>query len=347
MNTQANMTTDVLIIGAGMAGLMAALALPRGTRSVVLDKGRSVGGRLATRRIGAGRADHGAQFFTVRAPAFGMWVQQWVRSGLVFRWSNGWSEGWREGSLDADDAVVPPAGGHPRYAVHGGMNALAKDIAAQAQAHGTTVHTGVTVAALRAQDDGWLATAEDGRTWAARRAVVTCPAPQALALLDAGQTALVTEDRTALEMIEYAPCLCGLFALEGEVHLPPPGVAQRVGAPVPWLADNRRKGISDSTVVTVQAGPELSRSDYARPDAEVLAVLGEALGPFLGPGARVVESQVKRWRYALASVPYPARTLRARGLPPLVFAGDAFGGPRVEGAALSGMAAGRDVMSDQ
>ncbi len=38
-------TTDVLIIGAGMAGLIAAAELQRAGRRV-LDKGRGVGGRL-------------------------------------------------------------------------------------------------------------------------------------------------------------------------------------------------------------------------------------------------------------------------------------------------------------
>ncbi|HRA66197.1 MAG TPA: NAD(P)-binding protein, partial [Caldilinea sp.] len=46
---------DVVIVGAGLCGLMAGAVLAeRGLRLVLLDKGRSVGGRLATRRIGAG-----------------------------------------------------------------------------------------------------------------------------------------------------------------------------------------------------------------------------------------------------------------------------------------------------
>jgi predicted NAD/FAD-dependent oxidoreductase len=338
---------DVLILGAGMAGLMAALALPRGTRAALLEAGHSPGGRLATRRLGAGVADSGAQFFTARVPAFETWVQQWVRSGLAFRWADGWSSGWREGSRDAGGFVIP-AGGHPRYAVHGGMVALAQELAAQAQAQGAALRTRTKVVALHAEEQGWRAVADDGRSWRAARAVVTCPAPQALALFDAGDTPLAEADRIALEMIEYAPGLCGLFVVEGEVRLPPPGAAQRLGAPVPWIADNRRKGISpQATVVTVQAGPELSRRDYNRPDASVLATLRAALDPFLSPGARVTEADLERWRYSLPEVGHPARTLRAAGLPPLFFAGDAFGSPRVEGAALSGMEAGRAVFSDQ
>jgi predicted NAD/FAD-dependent oxidoreductase len=46
-------TTDVLVVGAGMAGLTAAAELQRaGRRVLVLDEGRGVGGRLASRRIG-------------------------------------------------------------------------------------------------------------------------------------------------------------------------------------------------------------------------------------------------------------------------------------------------------
>src|SRR4051812_5903801 len=71
--------TDVLIVGAGLAGLMAGHVLAdAGKRVVLLDKGRSVGGRMATRRIGGGLADHGAQFFTVRDPEFGKFVERWI-----------------------------------------------------------------------------------------------------------------------------------------------------------------------------------------------------------------------------------------------------------------------------
>jgi renalase len=55
-------TTDVLIVGAGIAGLAAATDLHAAGRTVlVVDKGRGVGGRLASRRIGAATFDHGAQ----------------------------------------------------------------------------------------------------------------------------------------------------------------------------------------------------------------------------------------------------------------------------------------------
>ena len=71
MAQDAGQTADVLVIGAGMAGLIAAAELQRaGRRVLVLDKGRGVGGRLASRRIGEASFDHGAQFITARTPRF-------------------------------------------------------------------------------------------------------------------------------------------------------------------------------------------------------------------------------------------------------------------------------------
>jgi hypothetical protein len=65
------LTAEVIIVGAGISGLMAAQVLQNnGVHVCVMDKSTSVGGRLATRRIGTGVADHGAQFFTVREPQF-------------------------------------------------------------------------------------------------------------------------------------------------------------------------------------------------------------------------------------------------------------------------------------
>ncbi len=87
------METDVLIVGAGLSGLVAARELTKkGLNVTVLDKGRSVGGRLATRRIADGVADHGAQFFTARTNTFKAEVKQWLDAGLI---SVSWLERWQ------------------------------------------------------------------------------------------------------------------------------------------------------------------------------------------------------------------------------------------------------------
>ena len=59
--TTTTTTTDVLIIGAGIAGLTAGKALqPAGLSVQLVDKGRGVGGRLSTRRFANGAwFDHG------------------------------------------------------------------------------------------------------------------------------------------------------------------------------------------------------------------------------------------------------------------------------------------------
>ena len=65
----------IAIIGAGLAGLTAARLLAEAGRAVRLfDKGRGVGGRLATRRVTHAGAthgfDHGAQYVRAEGPAF-------------------------------------------------------------------------------------------------------------------------------------------------------------------------------------------------------------------------------------------------------------------------------------
>jgi predicted NAD/FAD-dependent oxidoreductase len=321
--------TDVLIVGAGLAGLMAGRVLAdKGLRVLLLDKGRSVGGRMATRRIGGGIADHGAQFFTVRDPEFGTFVERWIAEGLVFEWSRGWSDG----------SLALTRDGHPRYAARGGMNALAKHLA-----KGLDARTKVKLVAVKPISGGWQVEDESGSTQRAKALLLTPPVPQSLALLSA--ISLNPEDRVRLEAIEYNPSLTGMFVLDREIRLPSPGAIQRPHANINWIADNHRKGISPVAVIlTAQAGASYSRQLWDRTDDEILSALKVDLLPVLG-GATITEAQLKRWRYASPVEVYPEPYFVAAEQPaPLVFAGDAFGAPRVEGASLSGLAAGRALI---
>ena len=319
------------VVGAGLAGLMAGRTLAEaGHEVVLLDKGRSPGGRLATRRIGAATLDHGAQFFTVRSDEFGSHVERWVDGGLVTEWCRGFA---------MDD-------GHPRYAVAGGMNALGKHLAAELDVRCSRL----VFALRRGHTSPWSVGLDDGTAIAADAVVLTCPLPQSFSLLITAGVELPQELRST----DYDRTLSLLAVLDRPPAIPAPGGVQEGDETFGFIGDNQAKGISAVPAVTFHARPDWSLERWDRPRDEVHAELIERAGPWLG-SATIVESQVKRWRFAAPQKIWPDRcwaatdasdapgTADTPGLPipgPLVLAGDAFAGPRVEGAALSGLAAG-------
>ena len=312
----------VAIVGAGLAGLMAARSLTaQGHEVVLFDKGRSPGGRLATRRIGDARVDHGAQFFTVRDDAFAAHVRTWVDDGLVYEWCRGFA-----GTTD----------GHPRYAVHGGMNALAKHLAV-----GLDVRCSALVFSLHQQSEGprWEVRLDDGTSHHADALVVTCPLPQTFSLLvSAGVTMPEVLWRT-----DYDRTLCLLAVLDRPGTVPQPGGVQ-TDPQFTFVADNQAKGISDVPALTLHANPQWSGEHWDDDPADALAALTELARPYLGD-AQIVSSQLKKWRFATPRKIWPDPCWRADGEPTLVVAGDAFAGPKMEGAALSGLAAAAALLS--
>jgi renalase len=315
---------DVLVVGAGLAGLVAARRLVDAGRSViVVDKGRGVGGRLATRRIGEGVFDHGAQFFTSAEPEFDAEVAAWVGAGVVAQWF--------DTRLEPDGSRV--ADGHPRWRGTTGMSGIAKHLAASLD-----VRTGCRLVSLAVDDGAWTAVDSDGLVIRADSIVVTAPVPQTLALFDAGGVQLDTNDRLELDAVDYDPCIAVLALLDGPSGLPAPGALRPAGEPLDWVADNQMKGISPVPALTVHAGTATSRALWdATDDGVVEQLLGAVPGLAAGPVAGGV--QVQRW---LCARPVECRPESARllvGLPAAVLAGDAFGGARVPGAAASGIAA--------
>jgi renalase len=312
----------VLVLGAGMAGLTAARLLAAEHDVVVLDKGRGVGGRMATRRIGEGTFDHGAQFVTTHTAEFAATVQALVDENVASPWFRG-----RIGpdGLTGDD-------GHTRFRGTVSMNAVAKHLA-----RGLDVRTASRVAALGHDDRAWHVVLDDGDPLDADAVVVTAPVPQALDLLAAGGVVLSPGDADALSRITYDPCLALMVLLDGPSGLAEPGAVDPTDGPIDWMADNQLKGVSEAPAVTIHATPGFSRAHWESDDQvvvdELLAAAGLASAPLPG------QVQIQRWRHAKPEVGHPERCLVAAHLPPLVVAGDAFGGAKVEGAALSGVAA--------
>lgn len=314
--------TSCVITGAGIAGLLAGRALAgAGWRVTLLDKGFRPGGRMATRRIGAAVFDHGAQFFTVRDPAFGSLVQGWTTSGLVDEWCRGFN-------ADAD--------GHGRYRAAAGMNSIPA-----ALAEGLTILTGFRVDAIRPLNGRW-AIHGSGQTLEANALILTPPVPQSLAIIDAGQVRIPSQLREKLESIQYERCLAALVELREPSELPAPGAIRPAQGPIAWLADNQIKGISSSPALTIHTTPEFSEEYWDTADAELARIILRTLPQFTE--ATPAGCTWHRWRYSQPALVHPQRALRIDDPAPLVFAGDAFGGPRVEGAALSGLAAARMVL---
>ena len=331
--------TSVAIIGAGLSGLTAAHHLLAASsdsqppKVLVVDKGRGVGGRLATRRMGDATLDHGAQFFTVRTEEFAAAVEGWLSAGVVSEWCRGFSE----------------PDGYPRYRTEGGMNALAKHLAAELKGtFGTEIVTRQRASAIIPGPEQW-AIAYDAATREPDEAdalIATAPVPQVLELFQAGATVLDAEVASTLEAMRYHKVIAILAVLDRSPGLADPGALQRPDHPVfTFVADNQAKGISSAPAMTFHLSHGLSETLYDEDDGAVLAKVESEIRAVIGTAA-VSEIQVKRWRYAGPVTPHPEPILVAATKPgPLILAGDGFGTSKVEGAFTSGVAAARQILA--
>lgn len=304
------MELQTVIIGAGISGLLAARVLQdAGARVTVLEKSRGFGGRLATKRVGDAVFDQGAQYFTVTNPLFAAWVEKWQAQGLVAPW---------------------PGSAHRRFVGRPSMTAVPK-----ALAEGLDVKRDHKVTAVGCCGDHWCVDVENHGCMRAERIVLTAPVPQSLAILKAGDFALPDDLAARLSGLTYDPCLALLVTVAGRSRLPVDGVRSESGL-IRWAADNQPKGVSPNlAAITLHLSPEFSEQHYGRTESEVLELVRSEAETLIG--APISGATLHRWKFSHARATYPEPFVWWPE-ESLGFAGDAFGGARVEGAALSGIA---------
>ncbi len=216
------------------------------------------------------------------------------------------------------------------------MNSLAKDLAVDLDCR-----LGQLVFACRPTEAGWEVVIDDGTVHEADAVVLTCPVPQSWALLVQAQLGVPE----ALFRRQYHRTIGLLTVLDGPSAVPEPGGVQFDPAdtdePFGFVADNMAKGISPVPAVTFHATQPWSLEHWDDDPELLRSLLLERARPWVGD-ASVVESQVKKWRFAGPLEPWPDPCWVDEEHQ-LVLAGDLFAGPKVEGAYDSGLAAAAAV----
>lgn len=294
-----------------MAGLSTARILTQNGHEVtLLDKGRGVGGRMATRKIELAKADHGAQYFSVKSPEFRLFIDELIAQNIISEWQVRQRE-------------------NVRYIGRTGMNTIPKHMAA-------SLNIRLNEKAVRLHSQS--VETESGNQYLFDALISTMPIPQATELFQRSETVLSDKDQHVLASIEYDPCIAVLAMLKTPTAIEGGGLLLE-NQPVAWIADNFQKGISSVPSVTLHASASYSQAhledDLQTVGNDLLASVSDWIVP-----ESIEQVQVHRWRYSLARQRYSHSFYKLEHAP-VYLAGDAFGLGNVEGAFLSGLEVGK------
>ncbi len=259
--------------------------------------------RVAT-AMGEAAFDHGAQYFTVRDPAFRDQVEMWRRLGLVAPW---------------------PAAGEGCWVGVPAMNAPVKHLARAAEVRWNT-----RVDALSGGPGAWRLEGDGLADGPFDTVILAVPAENAAPLLrDAAPDLAARAAATPAQ-----PCWTVMAAFAAPVAVA--ADVLREGGPIGWAARNSAKpGRSGPEAWVVQAGPEWSASHLEETPETVAPALLAALAGRIGAALpECLSASAHRWRYARSGNAGDGMLWdAARGLG---VCGDWLLGPRVECAWRSG-----------
>ena len=321
----------MLIVGGGISGIAAARAVQAAGRPVlVCDRGRRLGGRMASPTTEGRPVDTGASYFTVSDPAFGAVVEDWRRRGLAREWTDTFTV--------YGDPEKSSTAGPMRWAAPRGLRGLVEDLAVGLEVRSAApvqrVEPGLVVA---------------GESYAA--VALAMPDPQARRLLrqpargdDPSETSRRAPSgyAAALAALDdpYQPVLA-LTAIWPERAWAALDGAFVHGDPVlAWVADDGRRRGDGAPVLVAHSTSDFAAGHLADPEAASVPMV-DALRERLQIPTAPAYANVHRWSFARPAQQRDAPYFLADGLG---LCGDGWHGKsRVEAAYLSGRALGQAI----
>jgi predicted NAD/FAD-dependent oxidoreductase len=277
---------QIAIIGAGLSGLVLARELKGRAAVTVFEKSRGTGGRMATRRAGPYRFDHGAQYFTARSAAFNRFLQPLIAQGVVAAWDATFVELDRQRVLSQRHWDMS----FPHYVAVPAMNQLGRHLAA-----GLDVRLRQQVAGLEYGAGRWqLFDEHDASLGHFDWVVSTAPAAQSALLLPPSFAGHATVE--AARMVG-----CHALMLGFSDTLPIPWQAALIrAADISWISVNSSKpGRPGAFSLVVHATNAWSEAHMEDDEAQVRTHLLEQASEVIGHDlSQADQRMVHRWRYA-------------------------------------------------
>ncbi|MCA9696703.1 MAG: NAD(P)-binding protein [Myxococcales bacterium] len=328
----------VAVIGAGVAGLSCARTLcAAGWQVTLFEASAGPGGRCATAVADGHSFDHGAQYFTVRDPELAALVAAWRRRGAVAPWQ---PRLWAiDGLAGHRRGAGPVEAGPERLVTVPGMASLGELLMGEVDRHNLRFLPRTTIAAVRREKFDWELFTAEGHTYIGFRFVVLAlPAADAAPLLADHGKALETRANSC----SFDPCWTVMLTPAQPLQLEFDAAFVN-GGPLSWIADNGSKpGRPPASGWVLQAEGAWSRAHFEREPAEVADELIACFAALIDRPVVPRFVHTHRWSSAKPT-PLPEPFLFDRlGIGAC---GDWCGGPRIEGAFVSGRALAQAVLA--
>ena len=223
-----------------------------------------------------------------------------------------------------------------RYVGVRGMNAVAKSLAM-----GLNVQSNVTACSIRRLDGKWQLEDAAGKLYGPYDVLISTAPPQQTEALLGKLSATLAK---AISIVTMAPCWAVMIQMREPLQIPFDAAFVH-NSPLSWIARNSSKPERDAADCWVlHASAKWSRDHLEESTDTIAENLVEQYWQATQLAPQPLQFMVAhRWRYALPDEPLSQRYVLDWDLK-LGACGDWCGGPRVEGAFLSGLAMAKAVL---